>query len=182
MHQQPWYWHRWLIIFWCEHQKHHLEKILDIRHCTDKNWEGRTPLFWQFSLARLLACCNSFICLYRIKKKKMLKSTCLTGSFTLLALGLWQWEMVSPGRIAKSPVYRTMFIQNQTKSIIYPIKAIKCPHCLPEGSIPKLIFRVTDGHQNYKGNIVTFHIEPCFLHARPWIPGDEKSIFTVVIH
>ena len=21
-----------------------------------------------------------------------------------------------------------------------------------------------------------------FLHARPWIPGDEKSIFTVVIH
>ena len=24
--------------------------------------------------------------------------------------------------------------------------------------------------------------EPSFLHARPWIPGDEKSIFTVVIH
>ena len=21
-----------------------------------------------------------------------------------------------------------------------------------------------------------------FLHARPWIPGDEKPIFTVVIH
>ena len=24
--------------------------------------------------------------------------------------------------------------------------------------------------------------EYTFLHARPWIPGDEKSIFTVVIH
>ena len=24
--------------------------------------------------------------------------------------------------------------------------------------------------------------KPIFLHGRPWIPGDEKSIFTVVIH
>ena len=24
--------------------------------------------------------------------------------------------------------------------------------------------------------------ERLFLHAKPWIPGGEKSIFTVVIH
>ena len=36
----------------------------------------------------------------------------------------------------------------------------------------------------YIVQIITWKMLHCIhiLHARPWIPGDEKSIFTVVIH
>ena len=38
-------------------------------------------------------------------------------------------------------------------------------------------------HLEAKLSEICIKIEKCsFLHAKPWIPGDEKSIFTVVIH
>ena len=34
----------------------------------------------------------------------------------------------------------------------------------------------------YEKGEITIYMSQVFLHAKLWIPGDEKSIFTAVIH
>ena len=108
-----------------------------------------------------------------------------------LVRGIHRWPVNSPHKV---PVTRKMFpfddviiiqfsLWNQVHVCLRGIRF--GPRQLKLWSIGQILYKMDDFIKIIFGmrmNLFPVIDYFMFLHARPWIPGDEKSIFTVVIH